>query len=196
MSLPILLEINYILQVWLGDNVPNYTSVFVVVIVLNSFLNNLNSAVSGVVHASGKMKKYQIAGGSISLISVLVVYVAMLFTKIPVFALLIILLMDVIRQIIALIILKTIVPEFSFKRYLEDVIRPVIIVSTSSIVVPLCLHFFLDEGFLRLLLVTIVYLCSIVIAIFLKGLTSNEKSLLKQFLFNIISKFTGKIMLN
>ena len=42
-SLPILLEIDYVLALWLGDNVPQYTAVFIVIIVLNSFLLNLNA---------------------------------------------------------------------------------------------------------------------------------------------------------
>ena len=54
-ALPVIIEIDYILKLWLGNNVPAHTAMFVIIIVLTSFLNNLNAAVSAVIHASGKM---------------------------------------------------------------------------------------------------------------------------------------------
>lgn len=184
-SLPVLFEIDYVLNLWLGSNVPQYTSVFIVIIVLNSFLTNLNSAVSGVVHASGKMKKYQLCGGSISIISVVVVYFAMLICEVPSFALVVVLLMDTIRQIVALLVLKSIVPEFSFRTYVEDIIVPIVFVSGISLIASMLPHYFLSEGFLRLLLVTIVSICTSLASIYLFGLTKSEKIMVK----HLLSKF-------
>ncbi len=189
MSLPIMLEINYILHVWLGDNVPEYTNVFVVIIVLNSFISNLNSAVSGVVHASGKMKTYQLCGGTISLVSVICVYIAMLIWNIPSIALVVLLALDVIRQIVALIVLKSIVREFSLRTYCCGVIMPLIIVSLLSLLFPILAHNLLAEGFLRFFVVLIVGVLSVVMSIYVVGLNKNERILMKQLLRNVRGKF-------
>ena len=39
---------------------PEYTNIFVVLVIMTSFVNNLNAPVSFVVHATGVMNKYQI----------------------------------------------------------------------------------------------------------------------------------------
>lgn len=175
MSLPILLEIDYVLHVWLGDNVPNYTAVFVIIIVLNSFLNNLNSAISGLVHSSGKMKVYQLCGGSISIISVIFVYIAMLIWDIPSIALIVLLILDIIRQIVALVVLKSIVCEFSLMKYFRGVVIPLMTVVLLSMVIPLLIHHFMSRGFLKFIIVLFVSILSVFISVLLVGLNKNEK---------------------
>lgn len=190
MALPILLEIDYVLHIWLGDNIPQYTSIFVVIIVLNSFISNLNSAVSAIVHATGRMKVYQLCGGTISLISVVFVYIAMLIWDIPSMALITILGLDIVRQIVALIVLKSIVTEFSMVRYCRDVVLPLFIVSLLSLVCPMIVYCLMAEGFLRLCAVLLVSTISILGSIYAAGLNNNEKSLMQQLLKNIKAKFT------
>ena len=119
MALPIMLEIDFVLKIWLGSNIPEYTSIFVIIIILNSFISNLNAAVSGLVHASGKMKTYQLCGGTISLLSVVIVYIAILLWQVPSIALIVLLALDVIRQVVALIVIKFIVNEFSLRKYFK-----------------------------------------------------------------------------
>ena len=182
MALPIMLEIDFVLKVWLGDNVPEHTSIFVVIIVLNSFINNLNAAVSGVVHASGKMKTYQLCGGTISLASVAVVYIAMLIWDIPSIALIVLLTLDIVRQFVALIILKSIVNEFSLKAYLFDVLIPLLLVVFFALIIPMCAHYYMTDGILRFLIVFIVTFFSVLMSIYIVGLNKNEKKIIRQIL--------------
>lgn len=181
-SLPILLNLDFVLHIWLGDNIPTHTISFIVIIVLNSFLNNLNSAISGLVHASGKMKRYQLAGGTISIISVIVVFIAMILKSIPELALMVILLMDTIRQLVALKILETLLPQFSCKTYIIEVIKPLIMVTIMSSLIPIFFHFILPKGMFRFLSITIIGLLSIIFAIFFFGLNISEKQMVRRWL--------------
>ncbi|MBR3608620.1 MAG: hypothetical protein IKL50_01890 [Bacteroidales bacterium] len=194
MAIPILLEIDYILHIWLGDNIPQYTPIFVIIIVLNSFISNLNSAVSAIVHATGRMKVYQLCGGGISFISIVFVYIAMLIWDIPSMALIVILGLDVVRQVIALAVLRSIVKDFSMNRYCKDVIIPLIAVSLLSLIFPLLVHHIMDEGFLRLSVVLIVSTISILLSIYIVGLNNNEKNLVNQLLKNIKTKFIKNLV--
>ena len=188
MSLPIMLEINYVLHIWLGDNVPTYTAIFVVIIVLNSFISNLNSAVSGLVHASGKMKVYQLCGGTISLISVVIVYIAMLIWDIPSAALVVLLVLDIIRQIVALLVLRSIVSEFSLMEYFRGVVIPLIAVALLSMVCPLLTRYLILGGFLRFCIVLIVSVLSVVVSAYVVGLNKNEKNIVGHMLNNLKKK--------
>lgn len=192
MALPILLEIDFVLHFWLGNNIPQYSSIFVIIIVLNSFIINLNSAVSGLVHATGKMRVYQLCGGIISLISVVIVYISMLFWKLPPIALIVLLVLDIIRQVVALFVLKSIVNEFSLRKYLNGVILPLTIVAFISVLVPLFVHYYMQEGVLRFFVVLVLSILSIGICIYLLGLNQTERIMVKQLITNIVVKFKRK----
>jgi len=159
--------------------------VFVVIIVLNSFVSNLNSAISGLVHATGKMKTYQLCGGSISLVSVVFVYIAMLICDIPSIALVVLFVLDCIRQVVALVVLKSIVNDFSLMKYLREVIMPLIAVVLVSSLFPTLPHMFMQDGFLRLCVVLIVSVVSIGVSIYMIGLNRNEKSIIIQMRANV-----------
>lgn len=189
-SLPIILEIEYILQIWLGEHIPQYTSSLVIIVILNSFILNLNSAISGLVHATGKMRIYQMCGGSISIISILVIYISLSIIKLPETALIVLLIMDFIRQVIALIILKRLVMDFSLLDYLRIVIIPFMKVSIIGITLPIIFHYNIEIGFIRLLIVSVISFFSILLIIYFLGLTHNEKQLIKP----IINKIKNKLI--
>ena len=60
LSIPVIIEIEYILHLWLGDTIPDYTIPFTILVLVNMIISSLNTPVSQVVHATGKMKNYQI----------------------------------------------------------------------------------------------------------------------------------------
>ena len=62
---PIYLESDYILHIWLGNNIPNYTIPFLNITLLIIVADKLSTSSNLVVHASGKMKKYNIVSGVI-----------------------------------------------------------------------------------------------------------------------------------
>ena len=190
MSLPILLEVDYVLQIWLGDNIPQYTAAFIIIIILNSFLNNLNAAISGIVHATGKMRTYQLCGGTISLVSVIIVYIAMLIWRTPTFALIVLMIMDLVREIAALFILKSIVKEFSLKTYVYKVAIPLFFIGTMAMIPPIGLHYYMSEGLTRFCVVSITSIATTCGCIYYAGLDSSEKRIVKQITSKLFSKFS------
>lgn len=76
LSLPIILNIDYILRLWLGNTVPDKASIFVVLVVLTNFMNNLNAPLSNVVYATGKMRNYELV---FSLVNLSIIPISFLF---------------------------------------------------------------------------------------------------------------------
>lgn len=60
LALPISLEINYILNLWLDGTVPEDTEIFTILILLNMALGSLNIPISQTVQAVGSIMWYQI----------------------------------------------------------------------------------------------------------------------------------------
>ena len=192
MSLPIVFEIDFILKLWLGNNVPEHTSAFVIIIIINAFILNLNSAVSGLVHATGKMRIYQLTGGGVSIISIIVVYISLLCECSAELALISLVLMDIIRQILAVTILKRLVPEFSLKHYIIKVLFPVMIVMIISPIIPFIISLYIDESFIRFILICLISIISSFMLIYLLGLNKCEKLMVTQLTDKIKYKYITK----
>ena len=113
----------------------------------------------------------------------------MLIWEIPFIALVVLLVLDILRQIVALGVLKSIVSEFSLKTYCYGVVIPLITVTILSLIFPVFAHKFIEEGFFRFFVVLIISFLSVVVSIYVVGLDKNEKSLVKQLLTNVRTKF-------
>jgi Na+-driven multidrug efflux pump len=66
-SLPILLETDFILKLWLKE-VPDHTSIFIKLMIINALITTMNAGVPAAVHATGKIKWFQITTSLLSLL--------------------------------------------------------------------------------------------------------------------------------
>lgn len=186
MALPIIVEIKYVLHIWLGNNVPQYTSEFVVIIIATAFIGNLNSAVSTVVHATGQMKKYQLVNSFVLLTVLPLTYAALYFGANPIFALSISFVIMVLMQMVSLVILKDLI-RFSILDYFRKIILPILIVSMISCIFPILLKFIMQESLLRLLISVLVsVLCIIPLSYYLL-FDDREKSVSLNLIRNFIA---------
>lgn len=187
-SLPIIFEIDYILHLWLGNsNVPQNTSDFVIVILLISFISNLNQAISGVVHASGKMCIYQINGGFFAVIAVFAAYFSLLNGGAPIVVYICSLLCMTISQLFSLLILKKIV-YFRLIDYFTQVIIPlfaIFLIITPFLYIANC---YLEGGLMRLCLIASLSILIGSPAVYLVGLNRKERALVSSFINNKIKR--------
>lgn len=184
LSLPIVIEINYILSLWLGSNVPEHTQMFTTLVLINMLLGSLNVPVSQTVQAVGRIRNYQVAKVVI-VTSVLPiawfslrmdgsaesVFYAMIFTSIIV-------------QPISLILLRKVF-EYSYTAYMRKVIFPCLIISVLSPILPFLISHIMPSSMLRLFLVVCssVICCSLLVYLF--ALDKYEKEFINALLLNI-----------
>jgi len=186
-SYPILIEIKYVLHLWLGNNVPEHTSAFVVLVVFGSFFANLNSAVSGVVHSSGKMKWYQISGAVVNLCTLPFMFIVLSLGYTPEVALCVSFLFQFLTQLTALIVLKSIV-NYSLKTYSLRVILPLIMVVALSCIPPFFLQSIIQEGFVRFVIIILFSFIEIALVTYLVGLSTSERNLIKTMVKEMLHK--------
>ena len=147
---------------------------------LITYVNNLNSPISGIVHASGKMKKYQVITSIVSLMCIPGAYIALKFGCSPEVAVIMIFVFSMLSQYTALRILKTIV-EYKITDYFKVVILPFVYLVISTFVFPLIPHYFMEESLLRLITVCIVSVITVFIGIYFLALNQSEKRIVVQF---------------
>lgn len=180
-SWPVILEISYILSIWLGDVVPEHTSSFVILVLLVSFVNLLNAAVSGVIHATGKMMVYQVVSSTISVLCVPAAYIAMRFGAAAESAFICTFVFSALSHIVSLFILRSLV-QYSIRDYVKKIIYPFIILVSITFLFPLLIHYLLPEGFLRLILVLLASLFSIAPVSYFVTIDSDERNMIKSFI--------------
>lgn len=187
LSLPVMIELPYILRLWLSGNIPEYTVVFTDLVIINMIITSMNTPLSQVVHATGKMKLYQV-GTSITICTILPI--AWLFLKLgysPVSTFIVSIVVTIINQGVCLILLKKIFP-YSIRTYVKQVVIPCLILVVISPILPYLTHYAMEDGFLRLCLVVFVSIVSTALSSFFLVLSQGEKDMISDYLKKIISK--------
>lgn len=187
MSLPICLLITPILEIWLGDNVPLHTSSFVVILLITNTWGSLIAPVSAVVHATGKMKFYQIISSASNLMSVPLALFFLLIKPIPEYAFYALFLTMITNHIAGLISLKRLT-QFAILKYLKQVLLPLFFVIILSVLTTYIPHIFISNRIIDFICVLMLSSFSIIFYSFLLCLDREEKNMVKQ----MIEKFKNQ----
>lgn len=186
-AIPVSTEIDFVLKLWLGNNVPEHTATFTVLVLCTTIFEILNGAISTVVHASGIMKAYQLNGGLIGICSVPLAYCLLKMNQIPELALLSVFLCSSIRHIISLFIVRGII-GMSVRKYTRKIFMPIFLVCFFTLAVIIPIRIFFPVGFIRLSIIVILGDGLLFLFIYLFGLESHEKGLIKELITSIAKK--------
>lgn len=173
-SLPILLEAPFILHLWLGNAVPEYTAVFTRIILLIAFVDVFANPTTAIAYATGKIKSFSIV---VSTFNLMIVPVAWLFLELgfgPTSAMLVSLVFTILVQIIRLMMVSN-MTSLKVADHMKHVVLPVAVYSVLCVAAPLALKLSLDNGWMRLVLILFVSMASSVGFAWLVGLNKEEK---------------------
>lgn len=182
LSTPIIFDINYILKLWLGDSVPEYTAQFTILILLSMYPRNFALAFTQVVHATGQIKNYELISSSIVILVLPLSYLALKLGSGVVTVFLVNLVVCTLMFLICMIYLKKIF-SYSIAEYLKEVIIPCLFMAIISLFVPICSSYILHGSLFRLIInFCLGGLVSLMLAYKLI-LNENEKELIRKMIF-------------
>lgn len=188
MVLPLSYEINYVLGLWLGtEAVPDNTGVFTIIILAIALVDVLNTPISMVVHATGKMRNYQVISSLLSLLSLPVAYYVLKMGAPAVAAFFICLVFRAINQVVCVLILKTIV-KISLNDYFKKVILPLLSLIAVTSWMPLIPTSFLSYGFGRLVITTLISIFTVSLFSYFVCLNTTEKQMVKGYYKSIVRR--------
>ena len=187
LSLPICIEIDFILHLWLGEVVPKHTPMFCIIILATTAVLVPMGALATLVHSSGRMVKYQLIGSTVKILSVPIAYIMMRIGYSPEWALIAVLVFDAIGLFVGMLIIKTLMP-FSIRRYVQYVIAPIIPVFVFSLMIEFSLHYFISNGVVRLFSVMIFGSIVSMVGFYYLGITKDEKRLLNNMVIGYLKR--------
>lgn len=173
LSLPIMIETKSILYYWLG-NYPDHAIWFVRLIFMVLLVDATANPLTIAAQANGNIKKYQIIVGTILLLIVPLAYFALKMGYQPEAVFVVHLIIVLLAQSVRLVMISGMI-YLSVKEYFEKVVLRIVAVVCTSIVVPTVLHFYLSNNFLTMMLVCLISCISVLVCIYLFGLSISEK---------------------
>lgn len=179
LCLPIILEANQILHLWLGL-VPDYAVVFLRLTLMISMLSVVSNTLVTSMMATGDIKKYQIIVGGLGMIIFPVVYILYKLGFSPQWSYYIQFIILVFQLICRLYLLKDMIklPVLSF---VKEVLVKDIVVLCSTIILPLLIICYMEETAVRFICVCGVCELSAFISIYFGGLNHSERAKVIEF---------------
>lgn len=181
LSIPIIIELDFILHLWIGDTIPDYTAPFTILVLINMVISSLNTPVSQVVHATGKMKTYQLCTSLMVCAILPVSWVFLKFGFDPISVYWVSLILTIINQIVCNLLLKKIF-SYSIREYFMKVICPCVIFSVLVPIIPYIVSRELSASFLRLILIGIISVAISIVVSYFIVLDKSEKKVILTFI--------------
>jgi len=190
MSLPIIIEMPYILRLWLGEY-PQYTVIFCRLLIFSTIITSLSNPLHVGINATGYVKKYNIVVGGLYLSILPLAYCALKIGLEPYSVFIIqILVMFVTNFFLVKMGIKQL--YLSINSFFNTVLLKVFLITIFAPILPLFLKYLLFEGLLRL---TIIILSSIVyssILIWYIGLKKEERSIIISYFIKLMPTHNRK----
>lgn len=182
-ALPILLEADYILKLWLTD-VPEYASIFIKLMIVYALIETMNAGVPALIQASGKIKWFQIINSIILLLSLPVAY--FLFTLgFPPYYIMVVYIFSLVLTFFTRLILLKMVIKFDIKALINKVYLKIFLV--VLFLIPLFfIRNLMTESLNRLIIMTALSELLFFIIVYYVGIEKKEQSIIKSILYKML----------
>ena len=188
LALPLFLDLDYILNLWLVD-VPDHTASFVRLTFILMMTEALSSPVITCLLAIGKVKWYQIIVGGLLILNLPISYCALKLGYAPEITIQIAIIISIISLLIRLYLLNTYIKFPSKEFILNVVIRSLLVVIISYFLSSLIYENIHLNGIPKLIITCLESWLISVIMIFYFGTNKDERKII----LNLANKYINKI---
>ena len=185
LMIPVAVEIDYLLCLWLGDIVPEYTNIFAVLVLFDSLICTLNTPCTQVAYAVGNLKKYQIITAIVNLCLLPICWIGLAYGLNSIYVFVMTIVFSILNQIICLLLLRKLFP-YGLTTYIKEVILPCLIFMGVVPLAPIILHKICTCGFVRLIVVFATDILVGIIATYSIIFNREEKKIIKNIVITKI----------
>lgn len=189
-TIPFLINEHYLLKLWLGD-FPEYTEVFVAIILLSSCVYSLSHTISTAILATGNVKWFQLSLATLMLLEVPVAYFLLRLGYPPYMAALPSVFTNFLSLILRIVLIHRYVPGYSIKEYLCNTVLRCLVIFVIAFIPS---HYFrscFSEGFGTLVLSSVFALMILSALVYSIGFNREEKVFVKNTMRRILKFNNG-----
>lgn len=177
--LPVMLETEFILKLWLGIY-PEYSVSFVRLVLIVSAIDVLSNTLINLQTATGKIRNYQLAVGGMLMMNFPLSYICLKLGLSPVSVYVVAIVVSVCCLVLRLLFLRKMVEKFSMAAFISNVSVNVLKVVFVAFILPLSITFLMDDGWTRLLLLVPFSMVCAGCSIFWIGCNASERSFITE----------------
>ncbi len=175
--LPISVNINLLLGLWLTE-VPPYTGMFCILFLIYSLIDAIQSPITYLITATGKIKVYEIWLSSLLFLNIPISYIFLKLDYPPITVLIIYVSINFVTAIIRTIYAKGFV-GFPSNRYLNDVIKPTVLVTIISIILCNLINNIIATSIISSILAMVIEFIGITGIVYGCGLSQSEREFMR-----------------
>lgn len=186
-SLPLIIEAPYVIQLWLGQ-LPEFVVPFMRLILVITAVDAMANPLMTTAHATGKIALYQFVVGTMTILNIPISYTLLYYGGDPLTVFYISLIIAILNLFIRLWIVKRLV-DFPVWDYVRTVLLTCVLVCVISAVIPCVVYELLqDDNFVRFMIVCVLSVSSSLFAMYVVGLSAEERQIVMKYAKKIIKK--------
>lgn len=187
LSLPIMLNADYVLSLWLGI-VPEYAATFVCLILLLAMIDILSNSLITTILATGKVRTYQIVVSSVQFLNIPISYVFLRLGYSPESVIIVAIILSNIALFLRLYMVSKYIP-IKIVEFIKSVYLNVIIVALLSSILPCLLKLYINGGWTGFIFTSVCSICCTMFIVYFVGCKKTERNFLtKKFAVIIKNK--------
>lgn len=186
-SLPLMFEMNTILNFWLKTTDPQ-TVLFSRLILVYSLIMTLNNPISIIIQATGHVKEYHIAVETFTLLCVPATYILFKLGYPAYTTYIVMIIAAVASHVVRLICLKKYYLPFSYSEYIKSFLLPAFLITIVTSLIVLQIHGSITNSLFRIFAVIFFSVLTVAILAVLIGLSKSEKEVLRQLIYSLKQK--------
>lgn len=183
-SLPVIIEAPFIIQLWLGQ-LPEYVVEFTRLVIVISAVDAMASPTMTAAHATGHIKLYQSVVGTLIMLNIPISYINLKFFHTgPVSVFVVSLFISVIALFVRLWIVKRLIPSFPVVKYIKEIFVKCMALAFVAAIIPVLVHVFLKPTPIISCINILIAFATSGITIYCLGLTEHERTVLVKAIRN------------
>ena len=181
MAIPLLFCMEDVLDLWLGKNIPEYTIIFVIFMLINGMVSNLGAGFDASIQATGKVKKNQMGYSLIGLSLLPIIFILYKLGCPPYINVIVMVLLTIATLVFQIYIMKELT-SFSISEYIKQTLIPSLSSTAAVVLMLLPIRYFFPHTMVATFLFLGVSVVFTVLTIFYFGMNKNEQTIIKNLI--------------
>lgn len=187
-AIPILINIDYLLALWLGESVPAYTSDFLFYALWASIIASMAGPIVYALQATGQIKIFQIVICIIMVCEMPLAYLILEFAYKPYYMMFATLFVTLLGLIARIILLKRLVKEYSVRYFIFNILLKNLCLIIFCFYLSYLIRKILPENLICFVVTSLLAVVITFIAIYTGGITREERAFVNKKVVSAVNK--------
>ena len=186
LSLPIILEANQILSLWL-TKVPEHTVIFVQLSMIMGMCDCIGTTGYTACMATGKLRRYSLTLTPLNVLEFPLSWLLFYYGASVESSYYLYILIKLLVLFVRMYLMQSMI-GLNCLMYIKGVFLPITLTTLFSIILPMLIITFMDENILRFFILLVVSTISVIVSVLFLGMTRIERNIIIQKSSNLFSK--------